>query len=616
MVKTRGSTSGTSKKGKTDRDTYQPELFGINERGEPILLQSILPQETEPEETPAKKSPILLLPWKHDVAIDEPNPGLGDQIQPEHSSMSGWERTHVPPIVDDTGKSQNPSYDSLEKVGSTHTSLKSAEGGDNDDIPISKVDVDVSRRDTDKSCGEEVDVPEKVSGDDKGVNPSVKETSDETIYKSAKTHSSVDPTVAEILVGMKWVKSSAVRGGRIKRRLRKQGVVVRHERKNVTPSVEEVAEDSPVEKDDDDILVISSTTGKSMRRTQASIAAFDKKRAALEKKKAAKKGKAKAKRPSTDQTGGSVPKKRNGVVISEPKSLARGNKFVVDEEGAAKVLREKSKGKLKVTDNRNTINNRRITKDVDDVPIDGVDFCSEEHEARTAGIMSNIGPHWPQLVTEFICNLSEEIVDPASSMFHKVKLRGHLGDIISELTGKAITTWPTKGQLQASNLSLKYVVLHKIAITNLMPTSKNTNVSEALDGLGEDAKPLTISDRLKKGKHVIDVEFNAADQNEAVPDGKTVDMLIKAYEEEQQRLEAEIQAKKFRVSELQAKIQALKATILPTVNDLIATSTVVPDEPTTADAAKRLSLRCNFLFFGHVFRTNRGSSWFLVFLYG
>ncbi|GAA0158154.1 hypothetical protein LIER_15253 [Lithospermum erythrorhizon] len=107
-----------------------------------------------------------------------------------------------------------------------------------------------------------------------------------------------------------------------------------------------------------------------------------------------------------------------------------------------------------------------------------------------------------------------------------------LGDIIGELTGKTLTAWPSKGQLQASSLSLKYAVLHKAAIANLVPTSNNTNVSEELDriltsaklkpigfpslicsmlitqhpcvlkkedGLGEDAKSLTISEKLMKG---------------------------------------------------------------------------------------------------------------------
>ncbi|GAA0166605.1 hypothetical protein LIER_21725 [Lithospermum erythrorhizon] len=219
-----------------------------------------------------------------------------------------------------------------------------------------------------------------------------------------------------------------------------------------------------------------------------------------------------------------------------------------------------------------------------------------------------------------------------------------LADIIGELTEKTLTTWPTKGQLQASNMSLKYAVLHKAAIVNLEPTSNNMNVSEALgrmqyamrldqqlnngkvifdqmvdhsktsaklksidfpsliysmlinqhldvlkkeDGFGEDAKSLSISDKLIKGKHVVNVELNAADQTEVVLEGEGAVMLIKAYKEEHERLEVDIHLKKVRVSKLQVKIQALKATVPSTVNDPNTTSTAIHDEPdATAETSK------------------------------
>ncbi|GAA0176054.1 hypothetical protein LIER_42016 [Lithospermum erythrorhizon] len=51
-----------------------------------------------------------------------------------------------------------------------------------------------------------------------------------------------------------------------------------------------------------------------------------------------------------------------------------------------------------------------------------------------------------------------------------------LADIIRELTGNTLTAWPTKGQLQASSLSLRYVVLYKVVVVILVPTSNNTNI--------------------------------------------------------------------------------------------------------------------------------------------
>ncbi|GAA0159679.1 hypothetical protein LIER_16397 [Lithospermum erythrorhizon] len=161
--------------------------------------------------------------------------------------------------------------------------------------------------------------------------------------------------------------------------------------------------------------------------------------------------------------------------------------------------------------NRNRVNNWRIAKDVPNVP--GIFF------------LRDIGPHWPKMVREFMCNISVDIADPDNPMFHQ-------------------------GQLQASILSLRYVVLHKATVVTLVPTCNNTNVSEALGRVLRSCCYVNYS-----------------------------------YEEEQQRLAVEIQVKKDRVSELKAKIQALKATVTPTVNDPTTTSIVVPAEPTT-DAAE------------------------------
>ncbi|GAA0172218.1 hypothetical protein LIER_26083 [Lithospermum erythrorhizon] len=216
----------------------------------------------------------------------------------------------------------------------------------------------------------------------------MKDTSIEINYKFSQTHSSVDATIAKILVEMSKAKIGGVSESRKKKRLRKEGVHVRHNVRDVNPSVEEVAVDSPREnQDDDDIVVVSSTTSR--RRTRAIAAAPEKKRAALgawgdaddstepdeamdleelerlvEKKKASKKSKGKAKRPSNDDLKGEVS----------------------GGEDIASAVRRQSKGKMKVNDDRNRINNRRIAKGVEDMSIDmsigGVHFNSKENEAR------------------------------------------------------------------------------------------------------------------------------------------------------------------------------------------------------------------------------------------
>ncbi|GAA0149080.1 transmembrane signal receptor [Lithospermum erythrorhizon] len=444
-------------------------------------------------------------------------------------------------------------------------------------------------------------------------------------------------------------------------------------------SLDEEVVDSPRKNQvsDDNVVIVCSTTSR--KRTRACAAALEKKKTALglegdnvdnyvepsevvdfkeierkaEEKKRMKKGKGKAKRPSDGHVSGSTSKKRKGIVISDPKSPTRGDRFVeddveeTDEEGVTNSLRERSNGKLKVNDSRNRINNRRIVKDVEEVPTDGVDFCSEEHEAKWKYVCArNILPE--RFLFEVTYN-NQTYID----ILQDARGYSELGDIIVELTGKALTAWPFKGKLQASSLSLKYLVLHKVSIANLVPTSNNTNVSETVgkvlyvmgsdqhlnigkvifdqivdqsktsvklkpiafpslicsllitqhlhvlkkgDDLGEDDNSLTISEKLMKGKHVIDVEFNADDQTEPVPEGEAAEILIKAYEEEQRRLEAEIQAKKVRVSELQAKIQALKTSVPPTINDPPATSSAIPTttEP-VVETAESLSSMVMFL---------------------
>ncbi|GAA0138678.1 hypothetical protein LIER_00377 [Lithospermum erythrorhizon] len=102
------------------------------------------------------------------------------------------------------------------------------------------------------------------------------------------------------------------------------------------------------------------------------------------------------------------------------------------------------------------------------------------------------------------------------------------------------------------------------------------------DEIGEDAKPLTISDKLIKGKHVIDVEVNVADQSEPVPEGEAAGLLLMVYEEELLRVEAEIQAKTVLASKLKAKINALRTRFSPTVN--ASSNTPEPGTGTSASS--------------------------------
>ncbi|GAA0185345.1 hypothetical protein LIER_32633 [Lithospermum erythrorhizon] len=274
--------------------------------------------------------------------------------------------------------------------------------------------------------------PEKGSKFAENVQPSVKDTSVETSFKSAKSQSSVNPTMAKILDGLK----KNAKGGRIKRALRKQAAPVRYKARDVNPSVGENAGKS-TRKDqgsDDDVVVVSSTASK--RRTRASTIALEKKRGTL-------------------NVGREVEAEE-----------------VMDLEELENLLQKKKAAKR---------------TNIDDLKEGAV-------SKKRKGV--------------FIFE------------------RSH--------------------------------VMHKMAIANLVLTSNNTNVSEVVgrmmyvmgsgqdilihqhpeilkagDGSVEDAKPLTITNKLISRKRVVDVEIKGSNKPTIILEGKTTALLIKAYEEEQ-----------------------------------------------------------------------------------
>ncbi|GAA0140186.1 hypothetical protein LIER_35196 [Lithospermum erythrorhizon] len=454
---------------------------------------------------------------------EEKNLRSRDDDQVQHSSTDEGKGMYVLPTWDNPGKNRNLNSISTMRVASTEILVslirENKEGRNIDSHHVGVENID----------GIGVD-PEWVTENIEVEKPNVKDTFDDASFKSARSHSSVDPTVV------------------------------------VNPTIESNKVDySKKNQDDDDVVVVSSTASR--RRTRTSVTALEKKRVALgiggdmgesvepidledleeliEKKKVAKKGKSKTKMPCSEELkGGSMPKKMKRVVISEPSQGRNKDNFIVDDvevsekEDATCLARRKSKLKMKLNDDQNRINNRRIAKVVEDMDTEGMN-----------ALVGDIGPHWPSIVREFICNLSEDIVDSSSSMFHKVKLMGHvfnfsptlinkhyerqndgvtgstlkLNDIIKTLTGGVLTEWPIKGQFHASVLSLKYAVMHKVAIANL-------------DDPGEHEKPLTITVKLMYRKRVVDVGVKGVEQSAVVPEGEAAALLIKAYEEEQKTI--------------------------------------------------------------------------------
>ncbi|GAA0163665.1 hypothetical protein LIER_19472 [Lithospermum erythrorhizon] len=124
-------------------------------------------------------------------------------------------------------------------------------------------------------------------------------------------------------------------------------------------------------------------------RTRTSVAILEKKNATL--------GKGGVDAQAAEKPDGAVDveelkrlaKKRKATKKGKRKDKSPSDNFVPDdaaneskEKDADEIIRKRSNGILKINDNRNMVNNRRIAKNVPDVPTKGVDFNFEEHEAR------------------------------------------------------------------------------------------------------------------------------------------------------------------------------------------------------------------------------------------
>ncbi|GAA0173096.1 hypothetical protein LIER_26785 [Lithospermum erythrorhizon] len=244
----------------------------------------------------------------------------------------------------------------------------------------------------------------------------------------------------------------------------------------------------------------------------------------VEEKKTAKKGKGKAKRHSKVKSSGNVQKKRKGVVISEPSQGKNLDNFIVD--------------------------------DVEDV--EGEDITGAVRRRRD----------WPTLAeycerVHLKCSICVANRGTIASFFLESEELDFGRVIFDQIVDHART-----------GAKLKPIGFPSLICSILIP--QHPGVLKAEDGPGEDVKPLTITDKLMIRKHVVDVHVKGVGQSEASPKGEAAALLIKIYEE-----------KKGRVAELQAKIQALKTTVQPAVNDPVIIDVIEPDvvPPTINDPA-------------------------------
>lgn len=128
-------------------------------------------------------------------------------------------------------------------------------------------------------------------------------------------------------------------------------------------------------------------------------------------------------------------------------------------------------------------------------------------KARLLSTVKNLGPFYLKLIQEFIVNLPTDLNEPDTPNFRKVHVLGKCfnispailnsfmklsllaGFVVTlpspeelalKLSGETIKVWPTDGQFPAIKLSVKYVILHKIGITNWYPSTHFATISTSL----------------------------------------------------------------------------------------------------------------------------------------
>uniref|UniRef100_A0A9I9E4M2 Putative plant transposon protein domain-containing protein n=1 Tax=Cucumis melo TaxID=3656 RepID=A0A9I9E4M2_CUCME len=183
---------------------------------------------------------------------------------------------------------------------------------------------------------------------------------------------------------------------------------------------------------------------------------------------------------------------------------------------------------------------RKVPPNVSSLPIDGVSFHSKEgahkwkyvvkqritDEAniadqynffpailgliRNAGLIRTVfevGPFYPRLMRELIMNLPSDFNDPSVDEYQKVHIRGVCFNVsrellnsylditlpadyeasyptperlAEELTGGTVPVWPVDGQLPVASLTVKYSILHRIGISNWIPSTHASTISTSL----------------------------------------------------------------------------------------------------------------------------------------
>ncbi|KAH6766759.1 hypothetical protein C2S52_017742 [Perilla frutescens var. hirtella] len=138
--------------------------------------------------------------------------------------------------------------------------------------------------------------------------------------------------------------------------------------------------------------------------------------------------------------------------------------------------------------------------------IEGTGVDSLLHDLRLEKSAYSAPPFIATVVHEFYANLSKRMCDASYEHAFSVFVRGHwfaffpavindflghenfvapapvfdLNEVVSELTGRSRVVWPSGRALLASDLSVKYSILHKVVVRNWLPSTHDSTVGKSM----------------------------------------------------------------------------------------------------------------------------------------
>ncbi|GAA0159450.1 hypothetical protein LIER_16220 [Lithospermum erythrorhizon] len=209
-----------------------------------------------------------------------------------------------------------------------------------------------------------------------------------------------------------------------------------------------------------------------------------------------------------------------------------------EDVGVVMSRRRKAKGKLRMNENRTSVGNKRVPKNVDAVPAVNVALNSEEEHAkwrfvpnrRVMPTVEAVGCYYTKLFKEFVCNMTEDNDDPVSPNIQNV-------------------TFCNLVKHAQSHDVLKPIAYPSMLCGILKDILTAENIEGPAPGF------ITISPKLMQGTHVADIPLVTTETGGV--SGSGTDETTKVMRDEIRHLDGVIQSSLARKSVLEARLRSL-----------------------------------------------------------